>query len=143
MREIPAPAAKVEDTRCDVCKSSIVGVHHHRRGTFVHLCPLHFGRLPSAERAAFDAIESNPLLPPARAHTPEAELSARRCCSICQRHVPAGVMPFRCTAVVTQADILRALEDGTSSELLLRDWDLKGAASVAARQSHSLAAAAL
>ncbi len=75
---------EVEDTRCDECKSSIVGVHHHRRGTFVHLCPVHFARLPEAERAAFDAIESNPLLP--RARTPMSPL-ARRCCVICQRHV--------------------------------------------------------
>jgi hypothetical protein len=52
-------------------------------------------------------------------------------------------MCFRCTAVVTQAEIVRALEDGTSAELRLRDWDLTGAVSVAARQSHALAAAAL
>ena len=63
MEEIPAPAVILEDTRCDECKSSIVGLHHHRRGTFVHLCSTHFARLPEAERAAFDAIESNPLVP--------------------------------------------------------------------------------
>jgi hypothetical protein len=68
MKEIPAPAVKVEDTRCDECKSSIVGLHHHRRGTFIHLCPVHFARLPEAEHAAFDTIESNPLLPRARTH---------------------------------------------------------------------------
>ena len=70
MKEIPAPAVLLEDTRCDECKSSIVGLHHHRRGTFVHLCPVHFARLPEAEGTAFDAIESKP--PPsarARAHT--------------------------------------------------------------------------
>ncbi len=70
MTEIPAPPVKVEDTRCDECDSPIVGVHHHRRGTFFYLCSMHFARLPEAERAAFDAIESNP--PPstrARAHT--------------------------------------------------------------------------
>jgi hypothetical protein len=64
MTEIPAPAVGVEDTRCVECKSSIVGVHHHLRGTFIYLCPVHFARLPEAERAAFDAIESNPVLPP-------------------------------------------------------------------------------
>jgi hypothetical protein len=68
MEEIPAPAVVLEDTRCDECKSSIVGLHHHRRGTFVHLCPVHFARLPEAERTAFDAIESKPLRPPE--HTP-------------------------------------------------------------------------
>ena len=29
---------------------------------------------------------------------------------------------------VTQAEIVRALEDGTAAELRLRDWDLQGAA---------------
>ena len=61
MKEIPAPPTVSDETRCDECKSSIIGLHHHRRGTFVHLCPVHFARLPEAERTTFDAMESNPL----------------------------------------------------------------------------------
>ena len=82
MKEIPAPAVLLEDTRCDECKSPIVGLHHHRRGTFVHLCPVHFARLPEAERTAFDAIESKPLRPPARAHmSPWLDAAVRPACA--------------------------------------------------------------
>ncbi len=64
-------------------------------------------------------------------------------CNLPAARSTARVMPFRCTVVVTQAEIVRAMEDGTSAELRLRDWDLEGATSVAARQSHALAEAAL
>jgi hypothetical protein len=46
---------------CETCKSRIVGVRNHRRGTFVDLCLVHFEMLAEQERAAYDAIESMPF----------------------------------------------------------------------------------
>ena len=59
------------DETCETCKSRIVGVRNHRRGTFVDLCLVHFEMLAEQERAAYDAIESMPFrsdLPPRPAH---------------------------------------------------------------------------
>ena len=53
----PDPTVTHEE-KCDTCRTKIVGVRHHRRGTFYDLCSAHFDQL--AERAAFDAIDSTP-----------------------------------------------------------------------------------
>ena len=45
---------------CQQCKARIVGVRHHRRGTFTDLCSAHFAELAEAERAAYNAIERTP-----------------------------------------------------------------------------------
>ena len=51
----PDPTVTHEE-KCDKCRTKIVGVRQHRRGTFYDLCSAHFDQL--AERAAFDAVDS-------------------------------------------------------------------------------------
>ena len=68
----PDPTVTHEE-KCDKCRTTIVGVRHHRRGTFYDLCSAHFDQL--AERAAFDAVDSTPCH---RLRRPEAALRISR-----------------------------------------------------------------
>ncbi len=68
----PDPTVTHEE-KCDKCLTTIVGVRHHRRGTFYDLCSAHFDQL--AERAAFDAVDSTPCH---RLRHPEAALRISR-----------------------------------------------------------------
>jgi hypothetical protein len=52
----------VECETCEECNAEIVGIRHHKRGTFTDLCSEHFDELAEEERAAYDAIDS--ALPP-------------------------------------------------------------------------------
>jgi hypothetical protein len=100
------------DETCETCKSRIVGVRNHRRGTFVDLCLVHFEMLAEQERAAYDAIESMPFISHSR--------------------VPHMCEWFPLADVVTKHDIVGALERGTWAELPVRDWDLRSASSLTA-----------
>ena len=53
-------ALVTHEEKCERCKRRIVGVRHHRRGTFTDLCPAHYDALTELERAVYDPIERTP-----------------------------------------------------------------------------------
>jgi hypothetical protein len=57
-------ALVTHEEKCERCKRRIVGVRHHRRGTFTDLCPAHYDALTELERAVYDPIERTPARSP-------------------------------------------------------------------------------